>query len=68
VAVGASHHRDVSLPDGWQLNRMRLPVPPPPVERRALHEEMCRHMERLPPSQWYEPVYQREDLWRAFLA
>ena len=41
---------DVHLPEGWHLNRRRVPVPPVPRDGRERTEEILRRRALLPPE------------------
>jgi hypothetical protein len=38
------------------------------MDRRALRQEMCQRIERLPPALQYEDAYLHDDFWRTILA
>ena len=48
---------DVHLPEGWHLNRLRVPVPPVPRSGRERTEEIRRRRALLPPDLLQDPAY-----------
>ena len=55
---------DVHLPEGWHLNRLRVPVPPVPRSGRARTDEILRRRALLPPDLVYDPAYaMNSELW-----
>jgi hypothetical protein len=51
-------HPDISLPHSWQLNRARVPVPPPSEPGSKLDAEIRRRVWKLPEPTCYEHMYQ----------
>ena len=55
---------DVHLPEGWHLNRRRVPVPPVPRSGRERTEEILRRRALLPPDLVHDPAYAlNSELW-----
>ena len=48
---------DAHLPEGWHLNRLRVPVPPVPRSGRERTEEIHRHRAMLLPDLLHDPAY-----------
>ena len=55
---------DAHLPEGWHLNRRRVPVPPVPRSGRERTEEILRRRALLPPDLVHDPAYAlNSELW-----
>jgi hypothetical protein len=59
---------DVSLPHGWHLNRVRVPVPPSPEAGPKLDTEMRHRVRNLLEAMRCDRMYQNRQFLYDFLA